>query len=240
FISETLLTTCVTVGYNPRVGQYEMTGATNISSVQNRSLGTSRRTAIQLIEAALQQRTVVVTKTIIDPEGNEKKVKDVEATSQAVQAQEALNDLFIEFVRDHHSAAIEPVYNELYNSHVHKTYREPALKTYPGASPTIHLRLHQFRGVERIKEQDTLLAHAVGSGKSFTMITAAMELKRLGLAHKPMIVVQNSTLNDFARAWRTLYPAAIIYVPQPGDLEASNRKRFLQRIATARAAPQQL
>lgn len=232
FIGQTVQTSSVTVGYNQRVGQYEVTGAGNVSSVQNRSLGTSRRTAIQLIEAALQGRTVVVTKTIIDPEGKEKTVKDIEATSQAVQAQEALNDLFIDFVRDHHGAAIEPVYNELYNSYVHKTYREPALKQYPGASPAIQLRLHQFRGVERIKEQDTLLAHVVGSGKTFTMISAAMELKRLGVAHKPMIVVQNSTLNDFARAWRTLYPSAIIYVPQSADLEASNRKRFLQRIAT--------
>ncbi|NID13646.1 Eco57I restriction-modification methylase domain-containing protein [Fibrivirga algicola] len=232
FISQTLQTSCVTVRYNHRVGQYEIDGMSNVSSVQNRSLGTSRRKAIQLIEAALQQRTVVVTKTIIDPEGKEKTVKDVEATSQAVQAQEALNDLFIDFVRDHHRTTIEPVYNELYNSYVHKTYREPALKQYPGASPDVQLRLHQFRGVERIKEQDTLLAHAVGSGKTFTMITAAMELKRLGLAHKPMIVVQNSTLNDFARAWRRLYPAALIYVPQPADLEAANRRRFLQRIAT--------
>lgn len=232
FISQTLQTSSVTVGYNYRVGQYEVEGMGNVSSVQNRSLGTSRRTAMQLIESALQQRTVIVTKTVVDAEGNERKVKDVEATSQAVQAQETLNELFIDFVRDHHSTAIEPIYNELYNSYVHKTYREPALKKYPGASPAIQLRLHQFRGVERIKEQDTLLAHAVGSGKTFTMITAAMELKRLGLAHKPMIVVQNSTLKDFARAWRTLYPAAIIYVPQPGDLEAGNRKRFLQRIAT--------
>ncbi|CCH03538.1 N-6 DNA methylase (plasmid) [Fibrella aestuarina BUZ 2] len=232
FISQTLQTNCVTLRYNHRVGQYEVEGMGNVSSVQNRSLGTSRRTAMQLIEAALQGRTVVVTKTIIDAEGKERTVKDVEATSQAVQAQEALNDLFVDYVRDHHGPAIEPVYNELYNSHVHKTYYEPALKQYPGASPAIQLRLHQFRGVERIKEQDTLLAHAVGSGKSFTMITAAMELKRLGLAHKPMIVVQNSTLKDFARAWRTLYPAALIYVPQPADLEASNRKRFLQRLAT--------
>lgn len=232
FISQTLQTNCVTVRYNHRVGQYEVEGMNNVASVQNRSLGTSRRTAMQLIESALQQRTLVVTKTIIDAEGKERTVKDVEATSQAVQAQEALNDLFVDFIRDNHSATIEPVYNELYNSYVHKTYREPALGQYPGASPDIQLRLHQFRGVERIKEQDTLLAHAVGSGKTYTMITAAMELKRLGLAHKPMIVVQNSTLNDFARAWRRLYPAALIYVPQPADLEAANRKRFLQRIAT--------
>ena len=145
FISHTLQTSCVTVRYNHRVGQYEVEGMGNVSSVQNRSLGTSRRTAMQLIEAALQQRTVVVTKTIIDAEGKEKTVKDVEATSQAVQAQEALNDLFIDFVRDHHSATIEPVYNELYNSYVHKTYREPALRQYPGASPDVQLRLHQFR-----------------------------------------------------------------------------------------------
>ena len=188
---------------------------------------------MQLIEAALQQRSVIITKTIIDTEGKERQVKDVEATSQAVQAQEQLNESFIDFVREHHSTEIEQVYNELYNSHVHKAFREPAFTHYPGASTDIQLRFHQFRAVERIKEQDTLLAHAVGSGKTYTMITAAMELKRLGLAHKPLIAVQNSTLDDFARSWRKLYPSAVIYVPQPTDMEASNRKRFLQRIATS-------
>ena len=96
----------------------------------------------------------------------------------------------------------------------------------------IQLRDHQFKAVERIKEQDVLLAHAVGSGKTYTMITGAMELKRLGIAHKPLLVVQNSTVDDVARSWRTLYPSALIYVPQPADLEAANRRRFLQRIAT--------
>ena len=138
--------------------------------MQNRSLGTDRRTAMQLIEAALQQRSVIITKTIIDTEGKERQVKDVEATSQAVQAQEQLNESFIDFVREHHSTEIEQVYNELYNSHVHKAFREPAFTHYPGASTDIQLRFHQFRAVERIKEQDTLLAHAVGSGKTYTMI----------------------------------------------------------------------
>ena len=232
FIRQTLHTEGVTVRYNSRAGQYELAGAEGVTSVQNRSLGTDRRTAMQLIEAALQQRSVIITKTVFDAEGKERQVKDVEATSQAVQAQEQLNELFIDFVREHHSAEIEPVYNELYNSHVHKAFREPAFTHYPGASTDIQLRFHQFRAVERIKEQDTLLAHAVGSGKTYTMITAAMELKRLGLAHKPLIAVQNSTLEDFARSWRRLYPSAVIYVPQPADMEAANRKRFLQRIAT--------
>lgn len=232
FIRQTLQTEAVTVHYNNRAGQYELTGAEAVSSVQNRSLGTSCRTAMQLIEAALQQRSVVITKTVLDAEGKERQVKDVEATSQAVQTQEQLNESFIDFVREHHSAEIEPVYNALYNSHVHKAFREPQFSHYPGASTDIQLRFHQFRAVERIKEQDTLLAHAVGSGKTFTMITAAMELKRLGLAHKPLIAVQNSTLHDFARAWRKLYPSAVIYVPQPADMEVANRKRFLQRIAT--------
>ncbi len=232
FIRQTLQTENVTVHYNQRVGQYEVEGAEGVTSVQNRSLGTDRRTAMQLIEAALQQRSVVITKTVFDSDGKERQVKDVEATSQAVQAQEQLNESFIDFVREHHSTEIEQVYNDLYNSHVHKAFREPAFTHYPGASTDIQLRFHQFRAVERIKEQDTLLAHAVGSGKTYTMITAAMELKRLGLAHKPLIAVQNSTLDDFARSWRKLYPSAVIYVPQLTDMEAGNRKRFLQRIAT--------
>ena len=233
FVCQTIHTNSVNVRYNQRAGQYEMEGAEAVATVQNRSLGTDRRTAMQLIEAALQQRSVVIAKTMIDPDsGKERQVKDIEATSQAVQAQEQLNDLFIDFVREHHSQEIETVYNELYNSHVHKVFREPAFTHYPGAATDVQLRFHQLRAVERIKEQDTLLAHAVGSGKTYTMITAAMELKRLGLAHKPLIAVQNSTLDDFARSWRKLYPSAVIYVPSPADMQTANRKRFLQRIAT--------
>ncbi|GAB3514001.1 hypothetical protein GCM10027341_56560 [Spirosoma knui] len=124
------------------------------------------------------------------------------------------------------------MFNQLYNAYVPRRFARPSTSHYLNANPAITLREHQFRAVERIKLQDTMLAHAVGSGKTFTMITGAMELKRLGIARKPLLVVQNSTVDDVARSWRLLYPSAVVYVPQRGDLEAGGRKRFLQRIAT--------
>lgn len=231
FIQETLQLTEVSVSYNTRSQQYDMAAPPYFYSSLNQSLGTSHRTALQLIESALNNRSVVITKTITQ-DGQERTVRDVEATSQAIAAQERLNELFIEFARQRDEPAIEETFNRLYNAHVPRRFASPVYRHYPTASPAITLRDHQFRAVERIKRQDTLLAHAVGSGKTFTMITGAMELKRLGIAHKPLLVVQNSTVDDVARSWRLLYPSAVIYVPQRTDLEAPQRKRFLQRIAT--------
>ncbi|GAA4462345.1 hypothetical protein GCM10023189_38880 [Nibrella saemangeumensis] len=230
FVRQTLAMSSVTIRYNRRAAEYELDHEQ--WTVQNRSLGTDRRTALDLIEAALNQKTVVITKTIIDLEGKERQVKDVEATTQAIQAQEHLTELFTDFIRENYSPRIEKLYNELFNSHVARQYREFHLPVYPGANSNRLLRRHQKQGVERIKEQDTLLAHVVGSGKTLTMITAAMELKRLGMAHKPLLAVQNSTVEDFAAQWRLQYPWANVYVPTAADMEAAGRKRFLQRIAT--------
>lgn len=231
FIQETLQLPEVKANYNNRSRQYEIEAPAYFYSSLNQSLGTSNRTALQLIESALNSRSVVITKTITQ-DGKERSVRDVEATSQAIAAQERLNELFVDFARQHYEPVIEETFNHLYNTHVPRRFAPPSFGQYPNANPAISLRDHQFRAVERIKIQDTMLAHAVGSGKTYTMITGAMELKRLGIARKPLIVVQNSTVDDVARSWRLLYPSAVVYVPQRSDLEASGRKRFLQRIAT--------
>ena len=173
----------------------------------------------------------MITKTVTQ-DGKERSVRDVEATSQAIAAQERLGELFVDFAREQYESVIEETFNRLYNTHVSRHFARPTFPHYPNANPAISLRDHQFRAVERIKIQDTMLAHAVGSGKTYTMITGAMELKRLGIARKPLLVVQNSTVEDVARSWRLLYPSAVVYVPQRSDLEAAGRKRFLQRIAT--------
>lgn len=217
--------------YNDQSCAYDLT-VNNPYAVKNRSMGTAERKASDLIESALNGRSVVVTKTILDAEGNKREVKDIEATSQAVQAQEILQELFIDYCRTNYVERIEKAFNDRFNGHVFKTYHRPQVAHYPGASPFIFLRNHQFKGVERIKDEDTMLAHEVGTGKTFTMISAAMEMIRLGRLSKVIIAVQNSTVRDFARAWRTLYPSALIYVPEKSDLETTNRKRFLQRIAT--------
>ena len=229
FICQTLDMNCE-LAYNERAAHYYLTYG-GMYAVKDHSLGTPKRRASELIEAALNNRSLVVTKTV-HVEGKEVTVKDVEATSQAIQAQENLQELFVDYVRLHHAEAIVAAFNDRFNSTVMKAYEKPYLATYPGANPAITLRDHQFRGVERGKEQDTMFAHVVGSGKTFTMITTAMELKRLGKINKAVIAVQNSTVADFGRAWQALYPAAIIYVPDKADLEAANRSRFLQRIAT--------
>lgn len=229
FIYKTLEIT-TKVDYNSIAAEYHLENK-NAYSVKNNALGTSERKAIDLIEAALNSRSVVVMKTIY-VHGDKREVKDVEATSQAVQAQEALQELFTDFVRDNYAEKIEKEFNQQFNSYVLKTYHKPNVAHYPGANKEIFLRQHQFRGVERIKDQDTLLAHVVGSGKSFTMISAVMELKRLGYINKAVVAVQNSTVDDFYKAWKSLYPSSIIYAPDKADLELKNRARFLQRIAT--------
>ncbi|WP_236648915.1 DEAD/DEAH box helicase family protein [Spirosoma sp. 209] len=231
FIQATLQLPDVSTRYNNRSRQYEIDAPTHFYSSLNQSLGTSHRTALQLIDAALNSRSVVITKTITQ-DGKERSVRDVEATSQAIAAQERLGELFVDFAREQYESVIEETFNRLYNTHVPRRFARPTFPHYPNANPAISLRDHQFRAVERIKIQDTMLAHAVGSGKTYTMITGAMELKRLGIARKPLLVVQNSTVEDVARSWRLLYPSAVVYVPQRSDLDAAGRKRFLQRIAT--------
>lgn len=231
FIHTTLQLSDVSASYNNRSRQYEIDTPKYFYSSLNQSLGTSHRTALQLVDSALNSRSVVITKTITQ-DGKERSVRDVEATSQAIAAQERLNELFVDFAREQYESVIEETFNRLYNAHIPRCFARPTFRHYPNANPAITLRNHQFRAVERIKIQDTMLAHAVGSGKTYTMITGAMELKRLGIARKPLLVVQNSTVEDVARSWRLLYPSAVVYVPQRSDLEAAGRKRFLQRIAT--------
>lgn len=234
FITETL-DLSVQVDYSPIAKEYQLTDHKGCSA-KNEAAGTKERKGIDLVEAALNNRSIVVTKTVY-VEGEKKEVKDVEATSAAVQAQEALQEQFTEFCRERYSELIETVFNDRFNNFVPKTYSVPTvggqpLAHYPGANPAIKLRQHQFKAAERIKDEDTMLAHVVGSGKTWSMISAAMELKRLGRVSKTIIAVQNSTVADFGKAWKKLYPSAFVYVPDKSDLEASNRKRFLHRIAT--------
>ena len=103
----------------------------------------------------------------------------------------------------------------------------------PGASPAIQLHLHQKSGVWRILQTpNTLLGHVVGAGKTYTMVAAAMELKRLGLARKPMFAVPNHMLGQFSSELLMLYPGANILVATKEDFETQNRKKLMSRIAT--------
>ena len=218
------------VSYNPKSRLFEFRNRKFAHSVENRSLGSGEMTAVELVEKAANGRSINITKEITGPDGKPKRVKDNDATAAAISQQESLNELFVQYVHDNHQQEVETAYNVSFNYWVNRPYVAPLEAHYPGASTHINLYAHQKRAVERIKSQDTLLGHNVGSGKTFTMITGAMELKRLGLAQKPMIVVQNSTLLDFVNAFRTLYPAASLLFPQGQDMEKKGREVFLQSL----------
>jgi N12 class adenine-specific DNA methylase len=193
--------------------------------------GTPDFNAIALIEKAmnLQQPTAYGK----DSEG--KQFVREQATMAAREKQEAIVAEFKKFVvaDPERVARLEAIYNEQFNGAVLPTFNG-AHMTLPGVNPNIKLRGNVLDGAWRIVSSgmNTLLAHAVGAGKTFTMIAGGMELKRLGLVKKPMYVVPNHMLMQFSTEFRELYPAANILIASKEELDASNRKRFLAKIAT--------
>lgn len=192
----------------------------------------------KLAENALNLKEPIVNRKEYDENGEEKLVVDQEATLTARQYQNELQDRFRNFVMDSNeiSEQLENIYNTIFNSHVTREYELPAFDIYPGAVGIINgrkfiLREHQKRAVSRCIEGNTLLAHCVGAGKTAIMVTAAAELKRLKLSSKTLIVVQNSTLQQFAEFAPKLYPNAKILVADKKDLVKEKRKRFMSRIA---------
>ena len=191
----------------------------------------------KLTEAALNLKEPIVHRVEYD-NGEEKLVVDQEATLTARQYKNELQERFKNFVMDSPATGeeLEKIYNSIFNSHVTRQYELPAFDIYPGAVGLINgkkfiLRPHQKRAVSRCIEGNTLLAHCVGAGKTAIMVTTAMELKRLHLATKTLIVVQNSTLRQFAEFAPKLYPNAAILVADKKDLVKEKRKRFMSRIA---------
>jgi hypothetical protein len=127
---------------------------------------------------------------------------------------------------------LERIYNHEKNGVRLKEWSVPELDYYPGSNQQFQLREHQKRVVGRLLAEPTLLAHAVGTGKTFIMSTAAMEMRRLGLAKKPMIVVQNATVGGFASQFQNLYPGARILVPSTKQRQKKHRRRLVQLIRT--------
>jgi len=191
--------------------------------------GTDRYTALELIEDALNLKTPTVYDTIDD-----KPVVNAQATEAAREKQERIKERFKEWVwsDDARRERLCRLYNDTFNHTRVRTFNGDHL-TLPGASGAIQLHGHQKAGVWRILQTpNTLLAHVVGAGKTFTMVAAAMELKRLGLARKPMFSVPNHMLGQFSTELLTLYPGANILVAGKEDFESQNRKKLFSRIAT--------
>ena len=197
---------------------------------------------VELIELILNLKDPVIQKSVWNADRKAYvDVIDKEATLMARQYKNEIQNRFHDFVMDDRELAleVEQVYNECFNNYVLQQYDLPTFDVYPGASSVIDgkpfiLREHQKRAVTRCIQGNSLLAHAVGAGKTAVMITAAMELIRLKLATKTMIVVQNATLQQFAEFAPKLYPTANILIATKNDLVKEKRKRFLGRIATGK------
>ena len=197
---------------------------------------------VDLLEQILNLKDPVIKNRVWNFERRDyDEIVNKEATLTARQYKNEMMNRFHDFVMDDPelSQDVEHIYNLLFNNHVLQNYDVPKFEVYPGAASMIDgkefkLREHQKRAVTRCIQGNTLLAHAVGAGKTAIMITAAMELIRLKLATKTMLVVQNATLEQFAEFAPKLYPTADILVATKNDLVREKRKRFLGRIATGK------
>lgn len=194
---------------------------------------TDRLGTIDLFEAALNQRKPKVFDEIRNGEQKIRVINEAETQAAAEKVME-ISDKFIEYIDSQKALhkELERIYNDRYNNFRLKEYDQPAFEHYPNSNTAITLRTHQMKAVQRSLGESTLLAHQVGTGKTFTMITTAMEMRRLNIARKPMIVVQNATLEDFVKDFYKLYPGANVLAPGKDERSADNRRRLFNLIAT--------
>jgi N12 class adenine-specific DNA methylase/adenine-specific DNA methylase len=196
--------------------------------------GTERANAYKILEDTLNLRDVRIYDTKYDADGKERRVLNSKETTLAQQKQQAIKDAFRDWIwkdpdRRH---TLVTRYNELFNSTRPREYDGSHI-TFTGMNPEIRLREHQLNAVAHVLYGgNTLLAHEVGAGKTFEMVAAAMESKRLGLCHKSLFVVPNHLTEQWSSEFLRLYPSANILVATKKDFEPKNRKKFCARIAT--------
>ena len=225
----------VGVQYSDVTGQWNVKGknADRGNALVNMTYGTSRANAYRILEDSLNLRDTRIFDTI-EEDGKEKRVLNKKETTLASQKQEAIREAFKDWVfRDpERRQTLCAKYNELFNSTRTREYDGSHLK-FPGMTPDITLRPHQLNAVaHQLYGDNTLLAHCVGAGKTFEMIAAAMESKRLGLCQKSLFVVPNHLTEQWASDFLRLYPGANILAATKKDFEPANRKKFCSRIAT--------
>ena len=225
----------VGVQYSDVTGQWNVKGknADRGNSLVNMTYGTSRANAYRILEDSLNLRDTRIFDTI-EEDGKEKRVLNKKETMLASQKQETIREAFKDWVfRDpERRQTLCAKYNELFNSTRPREYDGSHLK-FPGMTPDITLRPHQLNAVaHQLYGDNTLLAHCVGAGKTFEMIAAAMESKRLGLCQKSLFVVPNHLTEQWASDFLRLYPGANILAATKKDFEPANRKKFCSRIAT--------
>lgn len=228
----------ITVNYSPATAEWFITSKSRIpynDVAAYTTYGTSRANAYKILEDSLNLRDVRIYDTVEDADGKEKRVLNAKETTLAQQKQQALRDAFRDWIfKDaERRQVLVQLYNELMNSTRPREYDGSHI-VFSGINPSIQLQPHQINAIARVLYGgNTLLAHEVGAGKSFEMIAAAMESKRLGLCHKAICVVPNHLTEQMAAEWLRLYPAANLLVTTKKDFETANRKKFCARITTS-------
>ena len=226
----------ICVHYSQYTGDWRIEGkSADRSSVQAYSTyGTNRANGYKIIEETLNLRTVRIFDYIEDEHGNRTPVLNKKETAIAQGKQELIKQTFQDWIwKDpQRRERLCKLYNEKFNSIRPREYDGSHLN-FVGINPAIQLRPHQVNAIARILYGgNTLLAHVVGGGKTFEMVAAGMESKRLGLCQKSLYVVPNHLTEQWATEFLQLYPAANILVATRRDFETKNRKRFCGRIAT--------
>jgi N12 class adenine-specific DNA methylase len=221
----------VEVGHIHALGSWHVTANWEAkgATANTTDWGTNRYTGLELIEETLNLKTPTVYDYV-----DKKPVVNAQATEAAREKQERIKERFKEWIwsDDERRERLCRLYNDTFNHSRVRTFNGEHL-TLPGASAAVQLQGHQKSGVWRtLQTPNVLLGHVVGAGKTYTMVASAMELKRLGLARKPMFAVPNHMLGQFSTELLMLYPGANILVAGKEDFEAQNRKKLFARIAT--------
>lgn len=227
----------IRVRYVPQTAQWiiEGKGRDSTSVEASHTYGTRRASAYKIIEDTLNLRDSRVFDYAEDENGRRKPVLNKKETAIAQAKQEAIKAAFQEWVwsEPERRERLVRIYNTTYNSYHPRMFDGSHLTTFPGMNSEIRLQKHQVDAVARmIYGGNALLAHVVGAGKTWEMVAAAQELKRLGLANKSLFVVPNHLTEQWAADYLTLYPSANILVATRRDFEKRNRRRFCARIAT--------
>jgi N12 class adenine-specific DNA methylase len=219
---------------NPLPGMWEVRGGRQ-GVLSLNEWGTQRRPAPDLAQSVMEQKRIQVYDEYKDPDGTVTRVFNAVETTAAQEKADALQERFGEWVWEDPERArqLAEVYNRKFNSIVLRDYSSAGeYLTFPGMAKTFTLRPHQRAAVARMVAEPAVgLFHEVGAGKTAEMVAGAMELRRMGLVRKPMIVVPNHMLEQFSREWLQIYPRAKILAASSSDLAADRRRLFVARAA---------
>ena len=222
--------------YSPHTGEWRVEGKSmdNASNVRvYAAYGTKRINAYAIFERTLNQKDVKIY-DVVEVDGKEQRILNMKETMIAQQKQEAMNEAFKDWIfKDpERREVLVKKYNQIFNAIRPREYDGSHIN-FVGMNPEISLRTHQLNAVAHmLYGKNTLLAHCVGAGKTFEMIAAAMESKRLGLCHKSLFVVPNHLTEQWGSDFLRLYPGANVLVATRKDFEPARRKKFCARIAT--------